>query len=151
MSIRNLLFLSALLLNTACVGDLFLDHNGNMPEERSLQQLRTGQTKEEVYQLLGAPSLTTALSDDHWIYMASTIRRVAFEKPTELDRDVIAITFKDNKVSKIEKRTLADGNNISIDSDETKAAEHDQGFFRKYFGGVGQYQMFGNGKNNKDM
>lgn len=151
MSIRNLLFLSALLLNTACVGDLFLDHNGNMPEERYLQQLHTGQTKEEVYQLLGAPSLTTALSDDHWIYMASTIRRIAFERPTELDRDVIAVTFKDDKVVKIDKRTLADANNISIDSDETKAAEHEQGFFRKYFGGVGQYQMFGNGKNNKDM
>ena len=144
MSIRNLLFLSALLLNTACVGDLFLDHNGNMPEERYLQQLRTGQTKEEVYQLLGAPSLTTGLSDDHWIYMSSTIRRIAFIKPTELDREVIAITFKDNKISRIDKRTLADANDISIDTDETKATEREQGFFRKYFGGVGQYQMFGN-------
>ena len=144
MSIRNLLFLSALLLNTACVGDLFLDHNGNMPEERYLQQLHTGQTKEEVYQLLGGPSLTTGLSDDHWIYMSSTIRRVAFIKPTELDREVVAITFKDNKISRIDKRTLADANDIAIDTDETKATEREQGFFRKYFGGVGQYQMFGN-------
>ena len=151
MSIRNLLFLSALLLNTACVGDLFLDHNGNIPEERYLNQLHNGQTKEEVYQLLGAPSLTTGLSDDHWIYMASTIRRVAFEKPTELERNVVAITFKDNVVTKIDRRTLKDANNIKIDSDETKATEREQGFFRKYFGGVGQYQMFGNGKQNKDM
>lgn len=151
MSIRNLLFLSALLLNTACSSDLFIDHNGNMPEDRYLKQLHLGQTKEEVYELLGAPNLTTALSDNHWIYMSSTIRRVAFEKPTELDRDVVAITFINNKVSKIDKRTLEDGNDIKIDSDVTKAAEREQGFFRKYFGGVGQYQMFGNGKQNKDM
>ena len=38
--------------------------------------------------------------------------------------------------SKIETRTLADGNKISIDTDSTKPAERQQGFFRKYFGGV---------------
>lgn len=151
MSIRNLLFLFALLVMPACSSDLFLDHNGNMPEENYLKQLHIGQTKEEVYQTLGAPSLVTGLSDDHWIYMESTIRRIAFMKPTELDRNVIAVTFADNKVSIIDKRTLDDANNISIDSDETKPADRELGFFRKYFGGVGQYQMFGNGKQNKDM
>lgn len=151
MSIRNLLFLFALLVMPACSSDLFLDHNGNMPEESYLRQLHVGQTKEEVYQILGSPSLVAGLSNNHWIYMESTIRRVAFMKPTELDRNVIAITFADNKVSKIDKRTLEDANNISIDSDETKPADRELGFFRKYFGGVGQYQMFGNGKQNKDM
>ena len=151
MSIRNLLFLFALLVMPACSSDLFLDHNGNMPEEGYLKQLHVGQTKEEVYQTLGAPSLVTGLSDDHWIYMESTIRRIAFMKPTELDRNIIAVTFADNKVSKIDKRTLDDANNISIDSDETKPADRELGFFRKYVGGVGQYQMFGDGKQNKDM
>ncbi len=151
MSIRNLLFIFALLLNTACSSDLFISHNGDVPDERYMKQLRIGQTKEEVLQLLGDPSLVTGLSDDHWIYMSSTIRRIAFEKPTEIERDIVAITFKDNKVSKIDKRTLEDANKISIDKDETKATEREQGFFRKYFGGVGQYQMFGNGKNNRDM
>lgn len=151
MSIRNLLFLFVLLIMPACSSDLFLDHNGNMPEDSHLQQLQIGQTKEEVYQILGAPSVVTGLSDDHWIYMESTIRRIAFMKPTELDRNVIALTFENNKVSKIDKRTLADANKISIDSDETKPADRELGFFRKYFGGVGQYQMFGNGKQDKDM
>ena len=49
--------------------------------------------------------------------MESTIRRIAFEKPTELERNVVAITFKDDKVSKIDKRTLEDANNIKIDSE----------------------------------
>ena len=151
MSIRNLLFLSALLILPACSSDLFLDHNGNMPEENYLNRLHVGQPKEEVYQTLGAPSLVAGLSDNHWLYMESTIRRVAFMRPTELDRNVIAITFTDNKVSKIDKRTLEDANNISIDSDETKPADRELGFFRKYFGGVGQYQMLGDGKQNKDM
>ena len=63
----------------------------------------------------------------------------------------MAITFDDNKVSKIETRTLADANNISIDKDVTESAERQQGFFRKYFGGVGSYMPFGNGKSGKDI
>ena len=151
MSIRNLLFLAALVLNTACSSDLFIDHTGNMPQDSHIRQIHIGQTKEEVYNILGAPSLVAGLSSNNWIYMESTIRRFAFMRPTELERNILALTFKDNHLAKIDKRTLADGNNIAIDNDETKPADRELGFFRKYFGGAGQYQMFGDGKNMKDM
>jgi len=151
MSIRNLLFLFALMFNVACSSDLFLDHTGNMPEESHIKRVHIGQTKEEVYTNLGAPSLVAGLSSNNWIYMESTVRRFAFMKPTELDRNILALTFKDNRLVTIDKRTLADGNNIAIDTDETKPSDRELGFFRKYFGGVGQYQMFGDGKQVKDM
>ncbi|MBQ9271021.1 MAG: outer membrane protein assembly factor BamE [Alphaproteobacteria bacterium] len=151
MSIRNLFFLAALIFCTACSSDLFLDHTGNMPEDSHIKQVKIGQTKEQVYEILGSPSLVAGLSNNQWIYMETSIRRVAFMRPTELNRNILALSFKDNKLTQITKRTLADGNNISIDNDETKPADRELGFFRKYFGGVGQYQMFGNGKNIKDM
>lgn len=151
MSIRNLLFLAALMINTACSSDLFLDHTGNMPEESHIKQIHLGQTKEDVYMLLGAPSVVAGLSSNNWIYMESSIRRIAFMRPTELERNILALQFKDNKLVDITKRTLEDANNISIDTDETKPADREVGFFRKYFGGVGQYQMLGDGKTVKDM
>lgn len=145
MSIRKIFFLFTIVLCTACSSDLFIEHNGNMPEQSRVDQLRLGQSKQQVLDILGSPSAKTGLSDDHWIYMSSTVRRVAFLRPTELDREILAITFDDNKVSKIETRTLEDGNNISIDTDETSAADRDDGFFKKYFGGVGTYMPFGSG------
>ena len=151
MSIRKLFFLCALLICTGCSSDVFLDHNGSMPADEKIALVHNGQTKEEVHQILGAPSLTTGLSDDHWIYMSSTIKRVAFMRPTEIDRQILAITFDNNQVSKIDTRTMADGNNIAIDTDETSAADRKQGFFQKYFGGVGTYMPFGNGKANKGL
>ncbi|MEE6207929.1 MAG: outer membrane protein assembly factor BamE [Alphaproteobacteria bacterium] len=151
MSIRKLFFLCAVLVCSGCSSDVFLDHNGNMPESEKIAQIHNGLTKAEVKEILGAPSLTTGLSDDHWIYMSSTIRRVAFIRPTELDRQVLALTFDDDKVSKIDTRTLADGNNIAIDGDKTLAADRKQGFFQKYFGGVGAYMPFGNGKSDKGL
>jgi outer membrane protein assembly factor BamE (lipoprotein component of BamABCDE complex) len=151
MSIRNLLFLAALSLNVSCSSDLFLDHTGNMPEESHIKQLQLGQSKEKVYDILGAPSLVTGLNDNHWIDMESSVRRFAFMRSTELERNILALAFKDNKLESIEKHNLEDGYNISIDSDETKPSDRELGFFRKYFGGVGQYQAFGDGKTMKEM
>ncbi|MBP5215776.1 MAG: outer membrane protein assembly factor BamE [Alphaproteobacteria bacterium] len=151
MSIRNLFFLLSFIFCTACSTDIFSDYNGNIPEESKIEQIKVGQTRQEVYNILGAPSITTALSDDHWIYMSSTIRRVAFLNPHEIDRQILALTFKDDKVSKIERKTLADANNISINGDETKPAERKIGFFRKYFGGVGTYMPFGGKKEDEGL
>lgn len=150
MSIRKMFFLLSLLICSACSSDLFLKHNGNMPEESKLSKIAVGQTKSEVQNVLGNPSSITGLSDDHWIYMSSTQKKVAFMRPEELDRNILALSFENDKLSKIEKFDLSDGNNIKIDSDETQTAASNVGFFRKYFGGVGQYLPFG-GSSNKEL
>ena len=151
MSIRKIFFILTILTCSACSSDLFITHNGNYPSAEKIAQIQTGQTKEQVFELLGSPSLQTGLSQNHWIYMSSTSRQIAFMNPTEIDRNVLAITFKDNKVSKIEAKNLADGNNISIDNDETKLTDRDDGFFRKYFGGVGTYNPLGNTNSGRGL
>lgn len=150
MSIRNLFFLLLFACCSACSSDLFLDHNGNMPDSEKISQIRNGQTKEEVLDILGGPSLVTGLNENHWIYMSSTVKKIAFLRPEETDRQILALTFDHDQLTKIERRTLADGNNIAIDTNETKPADRQVGFFRKYFGGVGTYTPFG-GNSNKGL
>ena len=101
MSIRKILFISMLFLTSACSSDLFLVHNGNMPAQEKIDEIRLGQSKQDVMNILGAPSLTTGLSDDHWIYMASTTKKVAFFHPEELERKVLAISFDNNKIQNV--------------------------------------------------
>lgn len=151
MSIRKMLFISILLLTSACSNDLFLVHNGNMPAQEKVDEIRLGQSKQDVMNILGAPSLTTGLSDDHWIYMASTTKKVAFFRPEELERKVLAISFDNDQISKIEKLNLADGNKLPIDTNITQTTEQEQGFFRKYFGGVGTYMPFGGANSGKEL
>ena len=151
MSIRKMLFISILLLTSACSNDLFLVHNGNMPAQEKVDEIRLGQSKLDVMNILGAPSLTTGLSDDHWIYMASTTQKVAFFRPEELERKVLAISFDNDQISKIEKLSLADGNKLPIDTNITQTTEQEQGFFRKYFGGVGTYMPFGGANSGKEL
>ena len=75
--------------------------------------------------------------------MSSDIKRVAFFAPKEVDRDVLTIQFNDQgKVSEIERLTKKDGKEIKVITNKTETLGHNPGFFRKYFGGVGQYMPF---------
>ena len=75
--------------------------------------------------------------------MSSDIKRVAFLEPEEVDRKVLKITFNNNgKVAQIVRLTKEDGKNITPSEDKTEVRGQDPGFFRKYFGGVGQYNPF---------
>lgn len=141
MSIHKLYFLSILTLFTiSCSSDLFLVHNGNMPSPDKVSQVQKGQTADEVRALLGSPSSVNALDENTWIYMSSTLKKVAFFKPQEIDREVLAITFDvDGKVSQIAGYDKESGQMIAIDNTETPTMDDDVGFFRKYFGGVGTY------------
>ncbi len=140
MSIRKLGLLGFIMLLSACSSDVFLVHNGNMPSNDKVNQVAKGQTRAEVEQILGAPSAVTSFDANTWIYMSSTLKKVAFFEPEETKRDVLAITFNDKGVvSTIKTYNKEDGKNIAIDKTETPTVGHNIGFFRKYFGGVGAY------------
>ena len=108
MSINKVVLLSAFLMtfSSACSSDLFITHNGNMPSNERIAQIRVGQSKSEILNILGSPSSVVSLDRNQWIYMSSDIKRVAFFAPKEVDRDVLTIQFNDQgKVSEIERLT----------------------------------------------
>lgn len=148
MSRRNLFFycLFVVFLN-ACSSDVFLVHNGNMPTDDKVSQIKVGQTMEEVEDILGSPSSVSTLNENEWIYMSSTLKKVAFFTPKVIDRDVLTIRFDNGgTVSKISRLNKDDGKKVKIDSDETQSGGHNPGFFKKYFGGVGTYMPIGPSK-----
>ena len=129
---------------TACSSDIFISHCGNMPSEERIEQVQKGQTKDEVLEILGSPSSIVSLDQNTWIYMSSEIKRVAFFKPEELDRDILTIQFNNyNQVVSIQRRNKDQGNEIAINEESTETYGSQPGFFAKYFGGVGQFMPFG--------
>ena len=150
MSINKLLWTAGLvMLLAACstekTNEWFVTHNGNMPTPERISQIKVGASREEVRQILGAPSTVVSFDKNTWIYMSSDIKRVAFLTPEEISRDVLTIRFNDkDEVSEITRLSKADGEKVSISTDETEAYGQEPGFFQKYFGGVGQYNPFMN-------
>ena len=118
----------------------FVNHNGNMPSEDRIAKIKNGSTKNEVIQILGAPSATVSFDGQSWIYMSSDIKRVAFKKPEEINRDIFKLRFNDeDKVIEIARLNKEDGKDIIPCKEKTEIKGENLGFFRKYFGGVGQY------------
>lgn len=149
MSINKLFLLSVSLLTAACSSDTFVCRTGNMPSEDKIAMVFKGQSKNDVLEVLGSPSTVVPLDKDTWIYMSSEIRQIAFMAPEEIDRDVLVVKFDpEGKVSAIDKLDKEHGEQLAVAEEQTPNQEQEQGFFRKYFGGVGQYLPFGNGGGN---
>lgn len=142
MSIINktsCVFIASALL-CACSSDIFVTHNGNMPTSDRISMVQKGQDKARVRELLGAPSSINPLDSNTWLYMSSDVKRVAFFKPVELNRDVLTIKFNDKGiVDSISRYSKEHGREIEISEDATEFQESDKGFFEEYFGGVGSY------------
>lgn len=149
MSINKLFLLSVSLLTAACSSDTFICRTGNMPSEDKIAMVFKGQSKNDVLEILGSPSTVVPLDKDTWIYMSSEIRQIAFMAPEEIDRDVLVVKFNpEGKVSAVNKLDKEHGEQLAVAEEQTPNQEQEQGFFRKYFGGVGQYLPFGNSGGN---
>ena len=113
----------------------FVTHNGNMPTEERIAKIKAGSTKDEVLQILGAPSAMISFDEKTWIYMSSDIRRVAFGKPEETNRDILRLRFNDNdSVIEVVRLDKNSGKNLTPCNDKTEVKGESLGFFRKYFG-----------------
>lgn len=143
MSTRNIVFstiAAAMLVLGGCSTDYFNQTEGNMPPQKDVSSLKRGMNQEEVRKILGSPSVVSSLDHRSWIYMNSTMKRLAFFKPEEIERNVVAVEFDlDGKVEKVVQLTKANGVEVIVSEDETPVMSNEEGFMQKYFGGVGQF------------
>lgn len=151
MSTHNMLFcsLTAAMILGACSTDYFNQTEGNMPSKSDIMALKRGMTQSEVRDIMGSPSVVTSLDHRTWIYMNSTMKRMAFFKPEELERNIVAVEFNlDGNVEKVVQLTKENGKEIIISTDETPVSGTEESFMEKYFGGVGYMPVQPTKENN---
>ena len=153
MSINKVLLSGLLICSlSACSRDLFITHNGNMPSNERIEQVKLGQSKYEVKSILGSPSTVVSFDKNTWIYMSSDIERIAFLAPKEVSRDVLTIKFNEqNEVIDIDRMSEKDGKQVAINEDKTETLGQQQGFFKRFFGGVGSYMPFSGGSRGQNL
>ncbi len=144
MSTHNMLFstLAGILLLGACSTDYFDQTEGNMPSKEDILAIKQGMTQSDVRKIMGSPSAVSSLDHKTWIYMNSTMKRMAFFEPEELERNIVAIEFNlDGKVERVVQIDKDSGREIVLCTDETPVMGTDETFMEKYFGGVGYMPM----------
>jgi outer membrane protein assembly factor BamE len=87
--------LSTALLSTGCLYRAEVQQ-GNVMEQRQIDQLKPGMNKRQVALLLGTPAIQSPFNTDRWDYIY-TLR----QKGREVERKSMSLLFKDDQLIRI--------------------------------------------------
>ena len=137
--------LATLLLGVApimgCAGQI--DRHGHVFIDVDLDQIRPGMSKGDVQSVLGSPDTRSTIGGDAFYYISSTMKTVAFMKPKEIDREVVAVYFDGSEtVRNVARYGQKDGIIVDYNKDETPARGKDYTFVEQMFGNIAQRQLF---------
>ncbi|XSG82530.1 MAG: outer membrane protein assembly factor BamE [Methyloligella sp. ZOD6] len=138
------LMMGGLLLPLAgCGSAATIDHHGHVFTDVDTSLVRPGMTKEDVELTLGSPDTKGTIDGDSYYYISSTQKQVAFLKPWEIDRQVIAVYFNNNeRVRDVAHYGMKDGIIVDFADDESPARGKDMSMVEQLFGNVSQRGMF---------
>ena len=125
------------LLVSGCVPKI--DVHGYVPIASEVASVGVGDTQESVYARLGEPTSRGLPGSNAWYYISSTMRRVAFLAPKEIDRQIVAITFNGTRVAAVDRYGLKDGRVVDINRNITVTDGRKLTFFEQFLGNVGNF------------
>jgi outer membrane protein assembly factor BamE (lipoprotein component of BamABCDE complex) len=133
--------LGAVLLS-GCGGQI--DRHGHVFIDVDVQQVQPGMTKDQVAAVLGSPDTTSTIGGDAYYYISTTSKTVAFLKPREIDRQVVAVYFDGSAsvVQQVAHYGLKDGIVVNYYKGETPARGKDLSFIEQIFGNLGNRGLF---------
>ena len=136
--IKKYLFIALVLLSASC--SPIVENRGYVFDEKLLDQIKVNETiSNDVMDILGSPSTTSAIDASTWYYIYSKAETVAFYHPTVTDRRVLAVSFDDdNKVNNLKYYGLEEGKIISYVDRTTPTRGRELTVLQQLFGNLGR-------------
>ena len=136
--IKKYLFIALVFLSASC--SPILENRGYVFDEKLLDQIKVNETiSNDVMDILGSPSTTSAIDASTWYYIYSKAETVAFYHPTVTDRRVLAVSFDDdNKVNNLKYYGLEEGKIISYVDRTTPTRGRELTVLQQLFGNLGR-------------
>lgn len=119
--------------------------HGHHFQDNDLQQVQPGMSQSAVRLALGTPDTTSAVSGGTaYYYISSTTQQMAFMKPTETDRKVLAVYFNPvGTVERVAQYGKKDGKIFDYVKRETPSHSRDQGLIGQILRGIGPVNPLG--------
>ena len=136
--IKKYLFIGIIFISASC--SPIVENRGYVFDEKLLDQIKVNETiSNDVMDILGSPSTTSAIDASTWYYIYSKAETVAFYRPTVVDRRVLAVSFgNDNKVNNIKYYGLEEGKIISYVDRTTPTRGRELTVLQQLFGNLGR-------------
>ncbi|WP_370228316.1 outer membrane protein assembly factor BamE [Cognatishimia sp.] len=116
-------------------------NHGYVPSEADLTEVIVGvDTRESVAETLGAPTAGGVLEEGGFYYVRSQVRTVGPSRPTEVSRELVAVTFdSDGTVANVERFGLDDGQVVVLSRRVTDNGLNNISFIRQLLGSIGNF------------
>ena len=136
--IKKYLFIVLVFLSASC--SPIVENRGYVFDEKLLDQIKVNETiSNDVMDILGSPSTTSAIDASTWYYVYSKAETVAFYHPKVTDRKVLAVSFgDDNKVNNLKYYGLEEGKIISYVDRTTPTRGRELTVLQQLFGNLGR-------------
>ncbi len=136
--IKKYLFIVLVYLITSC--SPIVENRGYVFDEELLDQIEINKTiSNDVMDILGSPSTTSAIDASTWYYIFSKAETIAFYRPEVTDRRVLAVSFgDDNRVNNLKYYGLEDGKIISYVDRTTPTRGRELTILQQLFGNLGR-------------
>lgn len=131
--------LAALLLGASALASCSaqIDRHGHVFVDVDVYSVQPGMTKEQVTNILGSPDTKSTIGGDAYYYISTTQKTVAFLKPREIDRQVVAVYYDGSQnVQEVAHYGLKDGIVVNYMKDETPARGKDLSMLEQIFGNI---------------
>ena len=117
-----------------------MSNHGYIPTEQDLALIKVGtDTRESVSATIGQPSASGLLNDEAWYYVQSQWKTIGAAAPTELTREVVAITFgTTGTVANIERFGLDRGRIVPLSRRVTTSNVRAKSALSQIFGNIGK-------------
>ena len=136
-------FIAALALG-ACAPTVA--QRGNVPDPEKLEQVKPGDTKDKVVQMIGSPSTIGTFSDKKWYYISRKTEKVAFWDPKTIDQQVVEVVFDEqDKVQEVKRLNLADAYDVDPVGRTTPTAGKSITVMDQLLGNIGKFNKAGAG------
>jgi outer membrane protein assembly factor BamE (lipoprotein component of BamABCDE complex) len=138
MAMKKFSLIASFTVLSGCVAQI--DNRGYELEGVDFTKVQPGvHTSEQVQQLLGTPSSTSAFRPETWYYISKVTSTKAFFTPQVLDEKIVAIKFNDaGIVETVTESKGEDRQEIKPVKRETKTAGHETGVLREIFSNFGK-------------
>lgn len=138
VTLRRVAMIAGLGLAVACTP--ITRYHGFIPLPEDLEQLAVGvDTRDTVVELVGPATAGGVIGDDTLYYVASRFEHFGPFAPTEVDRQVVAVSFTSaGTLANIERFTLQDGRVVALSRRVTDDGIQDLTFITQLLGAIGQ-------------
>lgn len=121
-----------------------IDRHGHHFSDIEIRQVQPGMSKDQVKATLGTPDTTATSGGEVFYYISSTKKTIAFMKPEETDRKVLAVYFNGiGSVDRVANYGLKDGKVIDLIRRETPSSVAERNFLNQLFRNLGTKQLYG--------